>query len=308
MRLHPALPVHPTRTSGAAARILGTLLVLGLVLSLPAAAGPQPEVEGREYKLMLDPNQFLGSGSTLQTRVNTYWSAVKTVVQSAPLGRTASGSLAYEQQRSVMFYDVPGSCELNQGGYILRERVGSTGARELTLKFRSADRYIAGARNVAGNQADAETKFEDDITAPFKAVFSHSTKQTISAGKNINELQDIVDLYPGFASQGDNTALPLTRVGGLTVYEKTWKGGKADLGSKTGDFTLTLWYTTSGGTTPVLAEVSYAYGDADEQYTGTVAGNGKLLLEQMQAMAGWALPSGLTKTAWVYAYQPGYCY
>lgn len=288
-------------------RMRPVVLLALCALSGAALAGPQPEVEGREYKLMLDPNQFLGSGTTLQGKVDSYWNALKSLIQSAPLSRTASGSLAYDQQRTVMFYDVPSSCELHKSGYILRERVNGSGTRELTLKFRSADRYISGAKNVAGNQAGVETKFEDDITAPFKAVFSHSSKQPISAGKNINELQDIVDLYPGFANEGLWSALSLARVGNLTVHEKTFKGGLADLGSKNGEFALTLWYTASTSTTPVLAEVSFWYGDSDEQYSGKVAGNGKLLLEQMQAMPTWPQPSGLTKTAWVYAYQPGFC-
>lgn len=282
--------------------------VLGTTAWVVAAwAGPMPEVEGREYKLMLDPNQFIGSGTTLQTKINTYWNDVKTAIQSAPLSRTASGSLTFDQQRSVLFYDVPTTCELNNIGYILRERVNSSGSRELTLKYRSIDRYISGAKNVSGNQSGVETKFEDDITAPYKAVFSNSSKQNISVSKNINYTQDIVDLYPGFSSEGLWNQLPLAKVGNLTVAEKTYKGGLVDLGSKNGEFTLTLWYTSAASITPSLVEVSFWYGDSDEQYTGKVAGNAKLLLEKMQAMTTWPQPNGLTKTAWIYAYQPGFC-
>lgn len=287
-------------------------LQLGVALAASAAAvcasaAPSPLVQGREYKLMLDPSQFTGSSTTLQTKVNAYWNDVKTVITSALLSRTASGNLTFDQQRSGMFYDVPTTCELNKLGYILRERVNASGTRELTLKYRSIDRYISGAKNVNGNQAGAETKFEDDITAPYKAVFSNSSKQNISAGKNINYTQDIVDLYPGFSGENLWNQLPLVKVGNATITEKTWKGGLADLGSKNGEFTLTLWYTSSSSITPSLVEVSFSYGDSDEVYTGKVAGNAKLLLEKMQAMATWPLPSGLTKTAWVYAYQPGFC-
>ncbi|WP_051243643.1 hypothetical protein [Azohydromonas australica] len=291
------------RTTRKAAALALALCVTAQV----ALAGPQPEVEGREYKLMLDPAQFSGSGSTLQTKVSNYWNALRAVIQAAPLSRTPSGSMAFDQQRTVMFYDVPSTCELNNSGYILRERVNAGGTRELTLKYRSVDRYVAGAKNVAGNQAGAETKFEDDITAPFKAVFSHSSKQAISAGKNINLVQDIIDLYPGFSAEGFWNQLPLAKVGNLTVYEKTYKGGLVDLGSKNGEFSLTLWYTASASITPTLVEVSFSYGDSDEQYTGKVAGNAKLLLEKMSAMPTWPQPNGATKTAWAYAYQPGFC-
>ena len=101
--------------------------------------------------------------------------------------------------------------------------------------------------------------------------------------------------------------LPLAKVSNLTVYEKTYKGALVDLGSKSGEFSLTLWYTSSTSTIPALAEVSFSYGDIDEQYTGKVASNAKLLLEKMQSMPTWPQPNGITKTAWVYAYQPGFC-
>ena len=260
-----------------------------------------------EYKLILDPGRFTGDGEVLQGQVDDYWTALKALIETAPLSRKTSGTMKLEKRRSIIFYDVPETCDVSRNSYILCERTDMDGKRELTLKYRSADRYIAGATNVRGNHTESKTKFENNITAPFKGLFSHSSKQPILPSQNIGRMQDVVRLYPGLAGEGFASQLALARVGGLTADEKTYEGPTVDLGKQEGEFALTLWYTAPDSITPVLAEISFCYEDKTEQYSGKVARNAKLLLDSMQTMTDWAKPDSKTKTAWVYEQQPDFC-
>lgn len=300
----------------------GSMLALALCASALSvqAASKAPE-EGSEYKLMLDPMQFTGDEETTKAKVTEYWNELKARIQDASPSRQVSGELTFNKQRTVMFYDVPGTCELRKAGYILRERVDADGDRELTLKYRSPDRKVSASRKVAGKDPEAETKFEDDITASSKPVFSHSSTQPIQACEKINRVKDIVSSYPGFSQEGLSNKLPLARVGNLTVHETTYKNAAVDLDGLPAKFSLTLWYAKSDSTEPALAEMSFSYEKKKKKYTTSVADNAMRLLSTMHDMSPWTLrtavsddgisgngqgnagspPGNLTKTAWIYS-------
>lgn len=206
-----------------------------------------------------------------------------------------------------MMYDTAGSCLLYNNSLIFRERV-EDGDREVTLKYRSVDRYKAGHQDMEGTESGAETKFEQDLGAPYTSKFSHSTTQPISESKNLNKLDDPIGLYPDHMEQynfDEDTAI--VKVGGLTIYEKVYKGTSVDLGNKDGEFSLTLWYTSSTSTTPAVAEISFKYSDVDEDFSEYVVTRAKKLFELMQTLSAWNNPNSTTKTAFVYNYNPSFC-
>ncbi len=277
-----------------------SLLVLFLLLS---ALDAKMDVGSREYKLMLDASLF--SGSTPENNVTQYWSDLDAVI-TTQLNRNSSGSFSLSKDRTVMVYDTQSSCLLKNNNLIFRERV-ENGNREVTLKYRSLDRYIAGHQDMSGTKSDAQTKFEQDLGVPYTSKFSHSTTQSISNSKNLNKLDDPIGLYPDLQKYNFDDTTPIVKVGGLTIYEKVYKGTSVDLGNKDGEFSLTLWYLTSTSTTPIIAEISFKYKDVNEDYSENVATRAKALFELMQTMTSWNDVNSTTKTAYIYNYNSSFC-
>jgi hypothetical protein len=275
-----------------------------LAFCLTMAHATPTKVGSREYKLMLDASKFTGSNPIVAT--SNYWSAIGALIDNN-LSRDRSGSFSLAKDRTISIYDTAGTCLLYNNSLIFRERI-ENGDREVTLKYRSLDRYIVGYQDMDGIELNAETKFEEDIGAPYVSKFSHSTTQGISDGKNLNKLDDPINLYPNHMNQynfdGDAT---IVQVGGVTIYEKVYRGTSVDLGSKAGEFSLTLWYTSSTSTTPVVAEVSFRYEDTDENFSENVVTRAKKLFELMQTLGAWNNPNSITKTAFIYSYNPSFC-
>jgi hypothetical protein len=275
--------------------------VIAALSALPLLA--QPNVESREYKLMLDPSLFTGSNPS--TAITNFWDTLENLIETN-MGRSASGSFSLDKSRTVRFYDTPESCVLKNSGFVFRERVENTN-REVTLKFRSPDRYISGYQNMSASSSSAETKFEEDISAPFVSKYSYSTTQGISSSKNLNKMDDPVGLYPGLEAYGFDEDEAISLVGNLEISERVYKGTDVDLGNKDGQFSLTLWYRSGFLTTPVVAEISFKYADSSEDYSEHVVTRAKAVFEQMQSMSAWVATEAITKTAYVYAYNPSYC-
>lgn len=266
----------------------------------------QTDITSREYKLMLDASKFTGSNP--MNAIDDYWDDLEALSEDAngPLDRIASGSFDLDKERTVNMYDTLGSCLLYNNNLIFRERTES-GDREVTLKYRSPDQFIAGVQDMSGSDSSAETKFEEDIVAPFVSKYSHSTTQSIDDSKNLNKMDDPIGLYSGIEKYNFDEEMAIVKVGGLTIYEKVYKGTKVDLGSKNGEFSLTLWYTSSTSTTPAVAEISFKYADTNEDYSENVVSRAKILFELMQTLSIWNNPNSTTKTAFVYNYNPNFC-
>ncbi len=222
--------------------------VLSALCTLPLLA--QPDVGSREYKLMLDPSLFTGSNPS--SAIANYWNVLEDLVETN-VGRSASGSFSLHKSRTVRFYDTPNSCVLKNNSLVFRERV-ENGDREVTLKFRSPDRFISGHQDMSASGSDAETKFEEDISAPFISKYSYSTTQEISRSKNLNKIDDPIGLYPGLESYNFDEDEAIALVGNLEISERVYKGTDVDLGNKDGDFSLTLWYKDGVLNAPVVAE------------------------------------------------------
>ncbi|MDQ7004033.1 MAG: hypothetical protein Q9N67_03545 [Ghiorsea sp.] len=265
-----------------------------------------PAVGSREYKLMLNPALF--NGATPKIAISNYWNELHTLLQSGTINRETNGLFRLKKQRTVKFYDTPSSCVLRNKGYSFRERVENN-LREVTLKYRSYDRFISGHKNMQGDaNRNPVTKFEEDISPPFISKYSHSTSQSIGAGKNLNDMNDPIGLYQGLLTYGFNPKEPIALVNNLIISEKVYKGVSVDLGKLKAKFSLTLWYDTNTSTTPVVAEISFKYKDTNENYSDNVTQRALAIFEIMQNMPHWVSTTSLTKTAFVFAYAtPEFC-
>jgi hypothetical protein len=275
--------------------------LVGLVLAAGSAQAAD-KLTGKEYKVLLDPTKF--QAQPVAT-ANTFLGELRTKLAAAGFDRTVDGSFAVDKVRTVRYYDSPGTCRLNNLGYNFRERVEGT-KREINLKFRSDSQSTAANTNVGGSSSDAETKLEADITPPFKFVYSHSTTEPLSATKNLNILDDVVDLFPPTKSLNLPKQETLAIVGNLSINERTYDGPQSDLGQQDAEFTLTLWYAGSSSTV-ANAEVSFKVEDKDGDFTDKVDQRSKLIFDTIRGMSSWVSTNPTTKTQWVYQYQPNFC-
>lgn len=267
-----------------------------------------PDVTSREYKLMLDASQF--SYNSEYSDVQDLIDDIETSVEAA-ITRDVTGTPSLSKQRIVKFFDVAGSCDLNAIGYSFRERIENSQS-EVTLKFRSADRYISDFEDVSSTTSGGESKLEADISksneADMKIVYGHSTK--VPNTRTINNFQDIHAHFPGFEDEynwNNNTALSL--VGNLTVHERVYKDVFIDLGQHDAEVSVTLWYNgaPTQGSSPIVAEVSFKYEDSAADYTRKVVNRALDAFSAMQGLTSWVDNNALTKTRFVYQYNNSFC-
>src|SRR5262245_37834831 len=122
---------------------------------------PKPTVVSREYKVMLRAARFRGDEEALRRTTRAFWLEFRRAI--GPVVIDSDGELdSIEKARLILFYDTAGHL-LNENGYIFRERRGEPpGDREVTLKFRHPDGYVAQDRHVGMGNAGGATKFEED--------------------------------------------------------------------------------------------------------------------------------------------------
>jgi hypothetical protein len=267
----------------------------------------KPRVISREYKVLLRAARFQGDQAVLAESVVAFWQDFRRAI--AKIALDTDGRLAVEERRLIRFHDTADH-RLRRNDYVFRERIDeATGEREVTLKFRHPDRYLAASRDVTpASFRDARTKFEEDIKAPFHGLYSHSTTQRIGGSKNLNRLKDPGELFPGLPKQldqydDDETIAP---VGAHTVRELVLTGAHVQISNRRkveADCALIVWYDAAGNRQrPEVVEFSFRYGDDDEGYEGKAAGRAYEIFQALQApaLADWMDPTGTTKTAYAY--------
>jgi hypothetical protein len=242
-------------------------------------------IDGREYKLLLDPGRFAGAPSNKVARA--FWDGqLKRIIEKqlkAKDGETsrAEGELALKKQRVVTFLDTKKGL-LAKHGFALRKRTAlengaPAGETEVTLKFRSPDfliaaEYCRAAR--ANGGGGGETKLEEDIgplqvprekkpvaVAEPRSIYSRfavSTKLKID-----DSLETLGDVFSRFGalekslSRDSNGAdYGATRLqSGSTICEWVFQEAAVDLGDKLdAEFAFTLWYLSKGGSLKSLYE------------------------------------------------------
>lgn len=267
---------------------------------------PDPVIS-REYKLMFKPELFAGDDDAVVARAGEFWEAYVEVL--GDLVRDTKGSLdTVLHRRDIVFLDTDDQF-LRCSDYAFRERIehggDHDGRREVTLKFRHPDRYIAQGRDLsAAEPKHSKTKLEEDIKPEFLKLYSYSTKQPIGYDVTLGTVGAIDDLYPGLSHdlEGYNPDRGLETVADFTAHEIVIGGAELELGRDSGEVAecaMVVWHGEDGEN-PVVAEFSYKYGDPHESYGKKVAARAYEAFELVQAMVDWVDPKSLTKTAYIY--------
>ena len=265
------------------------------------------DVTSREYKVMLSPSRLDGDEATMTAQVQAFWAEFKAAL--APLDIPTTGSFSgVKARRLIRFFDTDAH-SLHSDSYIVREREDiETGEREVTLKFRHADRYVAADRRMdAESAAEVKTKFEEDVKPPFVSVFSFSTTLPLESGHVLEQVRDVAPLFPGLTEALDELPVdqPLVLVGDFVGHEIVLEGATLLLGKRDieAECALVVWYDEGAAdTTPVVAEFSFKYGDDQEDYRGSIARDAYEILRILQGgLDGWVDAKSMTKTAFVYA-------
>jgi hypothetical protein len=127
----------------------------------------RPPIESREYKLLLRIDRFAGDEAAVRKSAARFWRDFCARVDHIVL--RCDGDLDdAKAARLIVFRDTP-ERRLLHSSYLLRERQQlDDGRREVTLKCRHPDRYVAGHRRIdVEHTRQARTKFEEDIKTPF---------------------------------------------------------------------------------------------------------------------------------------------
>ncbi len=263
-------------------------------------------VTSREYKVMLLASRFDGDETTLNSTIDVFWKEFGEALEALQIPVEGSFNQV-KARRLIRFFDTDAH-QLNADQYIVREREDvATGEREVTLKFRHADRYVAADRQMQpAEESGSKTKFEEDVKPPFVSVYSFSTTQPLESGKVIERLRDVAEMFPGLPEDLDDLPgdAPLVLVSDFVGREIVLEGasvllGKHDVGS---ECAIVAWYDEGEqDTTPVVVEFSFKYGDDLEDYRGSIARDAYTVLDLLQnTMTEWVDPNPVTKTAFVY--------
>lgn len=267
------------------------------------------KVVSREYKVMLKASRFAGDESRLLDTAGRFWRAAGEAIGG--VGVDVDGGLSKVQaHRLIRFYDTPRR-ELNANAYVFRERSYlEDKLREVTLKFRHPDRYLAQDRNMrAAEGADARTKFEEDIKPSFQSLFSHSTTQRIATDKTLDAVKDLSRFYPGLKQdlEGLHKDTPIEVVDRFTAREVVVGGAVLELSKSReipAECVLVIWYDhakPSKGEGPLIVEFSFRYGDGREDYGGGSVRRAYETFNVLQhRLPDWVDKESKTKTAFVY--------
>jgi hypothetical protein len=269
----------------------------------------QQKVKSREYKIMLRASEFRGGEEELLRRAGVFWGQFAEGVGEVVLD--VDGNLDdIAERRLIRFFDTKGH-RLRRNGYVFRERedVGEDSEREVTLKFRHPDRYLAQDRDMdpmENAKGKPKRKFEEDVKPPSTRLFSFSTTQKIG-DRNLNRMDDPATLYPGLEAEFDeyDGDEDIFVVGEFTAREKVIEGADFQIGEDPkveAECALVVWYDLDGDETdPEVVEFSYKYGDDEEQYRGAPARRAHdVLMMLQQAFGSWVDPASKTKTGFVY--------
>jgi len=262
-------------------------------------------VKSREYKVMLQATPFAGADDAVRATIGRFWSDVAAALTNRTTNVGGEFGLI-KHRRTIRFYDTADH-HLHQHSYIFRERVDvDTTAREVTLKYRHADRYAAADRDMDVSGRDAESKFEEDVKPPFTSVFSYSTTAPLGAEDRYESLAHIRDLYPGLARSLELPwEEPLHLVRGFSARETVFVGAEVLLGADqvAAPCALVVWHDDDDPSTPPVAvEFSFKYGNHEEEYDGSLALAAFDFLRFLHnELPAWVNPKGQTKTGLVYS-------
>lgn len=265
------------------------------------------KVISREYKLVLKAENFAGAENNLAKKAHVFWSTCKKILK--PVIKVINGDLdKMSIQREIRFYDTC-NLSLHSIDYVFRERKNLLDdEKEVTLKFRHPDRYISQDRDMLPRKiGKGETKFEEDIKAPFLKLYSFSSSQPIADDQVFTKLKHIVKLYPGLASElkEDTEEEKIFLVNELSIQEVVITGAEliiCDNPRVKAECALIFWYDSKVfEADPIIVEFSFRYGNKKEKYSREAAQKFfDLFMLIQEGMKSWIDSKNATKTGFVY--------
>ncbi len=269
------------------------------------------KVVSREYKVMLDHQAF----AARKEAAELFWKEL------TDLGKTIAfkgkGCFDSTKKREVLFLDTP-DVTLRRNGLVLRVRENrEEESLQYTLKCRSPDRYLAAGVDLSPaedldcnddhcNDDHCKEKLEEDIAAPFRSRFSHSTTLTFADGnkprfgKMPKSLCQAAELFPvltdlrldGFNCPGDTK---LVAVNGVRAFERVLTGPSIEFDSEDAEVALILWSSSRKGR-PLVAEFSFRYKDKKEDFSRAVAKAAKDFYGVLQRH-DWCHPTAISSAS-----------
>jgi hypothetical protein len=265
------------------------------------------KVISREYKLVLKTENFKGQESDLINNAKIFWTNLTKII--SPVIKNTAGNLeTINSKREISFFDTE-NFTLHDKDYIFRERKSlSDNKKEITLKFRHPDRYVSQDRDMQSQKTGkAETKFEEDIKAPFLKLYSFSSSRPITGKQQFKKIKHIVKLYPGLAHQLNKKSGEefLSMVNNLAIQEIVITGGELIVSNDplvNAECALIIWYGPEAfEADPLIVEFSFRYRNQKEKYSRETAQKAHdLFLLIQQGMKPWIDSNNATKTGFVY--------
>lgn len=265
------------------------------------------KVISREYKLALKAKNFTGDESELIEKAIGFWTALQKAIKS--IAATTERTIDVKSRREIKFYDTQGET-LQNAHYIFRERKDlSDNQKEITLKFRHPDRYVAQDRDMNVQAAvESEIKFEEDIKAPFTVLYSFSSTQAITDETELKKLEHIAKIYGGLTEQFEQSQLEekIAIVNARVMHEIVINGPQIMLNndaSEKAECALIVWYDAENvGGKPMIAEFSFRYKNKQEEYSaGTSQKAHDVFMLIQEKLERWIDKKNTTKTGLVFA-------
>jgi hypothetical protein len=251
-------------------------------------------VTAREYKLMLNVDRFADRAHGSEA----FYHLLEFLIKKD--GEATVQAESEEKRRLTSYWDTP-ELALRHEGYALRLRQKKKGF-EINLKYRSPDRYLSAARDLASSQ-NGETKFEEDILPPFVSKFALSTEVDVADAPDLGTVQKVIALFPGLAALNLDADDPVRRINGFEAVEVARDLCTFRFGDATEvDANLSFWYLPENENAwPMVAEFSFDFkassGNGLEEFPSGVVERANRLFTALQNQAGWVNLSQTTKTA-----------
>ncbi len=271
-------------------------------------------VTSREYKVMLKPGMFAVKRQNVVDRCNDFWSDFSKSISDSVV--KVSGKFdEIKHERRISFLDTPDKL-LRKNSYVFRirrENDSQADESEVTLKFRSPDRYISQDRDLAGvKKRTNKLKFEEDIkslgeVSPFYTLYSYSSKQDKVPLVKLKKLKDITKIYPFLKDKLwlDNRSSKLETVGEFQAAETVIAGPKFRIAENPKidcEYACILWREPdTDEEQPLVAEFSFRYGSRHGIYSQAEAIRAyRAFVSLTRNLSGWVAGESPTKTAYAY--------
>lgn len=277
---------------------------------------------GREYKLMLNTNEFKERDEGIKNFLDLIESRIKLL--NSGQGREEEirfEEKVKEKKRTVWYMDTK-NFELNANKFLLRVRRENDEEYITDLKSRNPDRYISASYDFSSTtKDDIKIKFEEDIISPFVSKFSLSASFKTQKEPRLESFNEIRSIFPGLNSLNIDGDKKVKKVNDFEAKEISYSVGKiiSSEGS-TDDTSLNFWYLPDEGkkATPLIVEFAYDYA-ATQDSNDSTGSAGKLSLEQFPVsfvilvnslfydlQKGRFVDLNTTRTKTEYAYQYGH--